>query len=209
MTFSLPSAPTQSARSHRVKAIAVAVVAAVALVATCVSHRWFVPRDSEAGHVARAPTDGFSLLSFEGCFAGGCERKWNKEVIDRLNGFTANRSGSTMFAAFGIVAFGCLVFAIGALVAGAGLALLGRRLTPPVAPTIVAMIGLIITVLAVIGMAATRPDLGAGLTLDVGWAFWLYAGGVIAGLAGALMLDRHLRRDEVEVDLPQARQIVR
>lgn len=160
-----------------------AVVAALCLVAACFSHRWLANR--------YYGDFGFSPLSFSRC-EGVCVTATNFEVreISQASAFVENRV-SLAFPVAGVLTFIVLLVAAVGLLVAAALAQLGKRPELPIAPTTVALLGLMIGLITGCVFVATKPgDVGA---VGVAWSFWAFGIGSVAGIAAAQMLAKQIR----------------
>ncbi len=98
---------------------------------------------------------------------------------------------SSAFAPFGWIAFiGCLVAGISLAVAGL-LVVAKRRLVLPIMPTTTALLSIVVALVAGCVFAALKP--GPPGYAGVSLAFFVFGGGVVAGLASSLMLNKLLR----------------
>jgi hypothetical protein len=167
----------------RALGILVAVLAAGCLIAACLSHRWLANR-----HVGDF---GYSPLSFQQCGAT-CETISNFQVSDIASDspFSEQRV-SAAFPIAGLVSFVVLLVAAVGLLVAAAIAATGKRPELPVAPTTVALLGLMIGLISGCVFVATKPG-GVGV-VGVAWSFWAFGVGAVAGLAGAQLLARQIR----------------
>ena len=98
---------------------------------------------------------------------------------------------SSAFAPLGKVTFvACLVSAASLLIATA-LVLARKRLVLPMMPTTLALLGILVALVAGPVFAALKP--GPAGYVGVSSGFFLFGGGIVAGLASALMLNKLLR----------------
>jgi hypothetical protein len=89
------------------------------------------------------------------------------------------------FAIAGVVTFALSLIAGLALAAAGGLACKDRFIRKPIALTTVALLALCLALVAACVFVGAKPQ---GLPLGVSWPFFLYAAGVVVGIAGAQML---------------------
>ena len=183
----MTDAPARPATSRRIVAIALALVSAAALVWVTFSHRWTASAD---------PLDhsGFGLRSFYFCQDDGCQTVGLREF---LHGYPGSVPGA--FVTAGWVASIALWLAAAALVLSAGLALAGRFVFRPIAPTSVALLAIAVALIAgclFVALAPGRPVFG------IAYGFFVFGGGVVGGLASSIMLGR-LRPHEPEWDAPE------
>lgn len=164
------------AASHRLIASALALVAAGGLVVAAFGHRWLC--NEQLGDF------GFGLLSYQACSDGVCASESNFAVVASLRG------ASGAFAPLGIATFALSLLGALGLAASALFALIRRRPRMPILPTTVALLAVIPAILTGCVFVAVKPE---AEVLGVGWSFWVFGAGAVAGLAGALMTNRHVR----------------
>jgi hypothetical protein len=83
------------------------------------------------------------------------------------------------------------LLAAAALLASVGIALGHARPELPVLPTTIALVGLMAALVCGCVFVATKPDEHGWL--GVGWSFFTFGGGCVAGLAGAIFVNREIR----------------
>jgi len=178
-------------KDNRTLAIGLAVAAAALLLFAAFSKSW----------VARpAPIDiGFGPLGCHNCNieeAGGGMS--NFAFIDMLRDKATEMFGSDeqahasgAFAPMGLASFVLLLLAGLGLLASAGLAAKKLRKDFPIAPTTVALLSLMLSLLTACVFVATKPG-GAGF-VGVSMGFWAYGIGAVMGIASAQMLAKLLR----------------
>lgn len=184
----------------RVLAIALGVIAAAALSVSAFSTKWLAS--------PLAPDAGIGLREAGVCDKGRCESMSNEALVAYIEAEIAHivelnktaeerhmlpvpRSPWAGWPVCGTIAFvGCLLAAAG-LAIGALLGVAGRRVAWPVMPTTIGVLGLIIAMVAGCVFVATKPE---GMeALGLGWAFGVFGGGVILGLAAVFPLNRQIR----------------
>jgi len=174
---------------NRMLAIGLAAAAAAFLMFAAFSRSW----------VARpAPMDiGFGPMGCHNCaIFGGSEGGGdmsNGAFIAAVREMDPNsdKTTSSAFAPMGWATFGlCLLSGLG-LLAAAGLAYAKQRRDLPIAPTTVALLGLMASLITACVFVATKPG-GAGF-VGVSMGFWAYGIGAVMGIAGAQMLAKLLR----------------
>src|SRR5262245_36697774 len=183
-----PQTPLQ-----RAVAIAVCCAAALALLVAAFAHSWLADPDVRSV--------GVGLLSTEYCHpvTERCESKDNGDVIEELSrslpvderwiGQAAD-APSSWFPRFGVATFALALVAAAGLLGAAAIAAARKRPELPITPTTVALVALILAIPAACLFAATKPD---GIRIGVSWSFWLFGGGDVLGLLGALLVSRQLR----------------
>lgn len=98
---------------------------------------------------------------------------------------------SSAFAPMGTISFVLLLLAGVGLLASAGLAAKKLRKDLPIAPTTVALLALMLSLLTACVFVATKPG-GPGF-VGVSLGFWCYGIGAVMGIASAQMLAKLLR----------------
>ena len=171
---------TQLSTSRKSTARIVCLVAALMVILPCLGLHWL-----------RAPKNvdfGMSLLSIEACGGGDegaerCELTSNLEIAKQMR---KGKAGKGVFAYAGIATLILSVVAGLSLAAAGGLAYKDRFIREPVALTTVALLTLCLALIAACVFVAAKPP----LPLGVSWPFFLYAAGVVTGIAGAQMLSK-------------------
>ncbi|MBS1121398.1 MAG: hypothetical protein H6Q90_3626 [Deltaproteobacteria bacterium] len=104
---------------------------------------------------------------------------------------------SSAFAPLGWITFiSCLVAGLSLAIAGA-LVLAKRRLVLPIMPTTTALLSIVVALVAGCVFAALKP--GPPGYAGVSVAFFVFGGGVVAGLASSLMLNKLLRPEDPDL----------
>jgi hypothetical protein len=194
---------------NRAMALALTVAAAAALATAAFSHRWL---DNPA-----LGDFGFGLLAYKACDDGVCASESMSSLIQSINDTIDRREAeeaqyapdqraakqrrpSKAFVPFGIATFVCCLIGAVGLAAAALLALAKKTPDLPIAPTTIALLGLIFGIVAGCVWVAIKPDPGGAV--GVGWSFWVYGIGSVVGLAAALMINRHIRPIDTEPGPP-------
>lgn len=172
----------------------VCLVAAVIVLLPCLGMHWVrAPRGADAG---------ISLLFVE----GGGERRANLDIIDDYNAQVerarlwvdmsdpddrrmARKLPDKILGTFAYAGIATIFFAViaaGALIGAGVLAFKDRFIRTPIPLTTVALLALTLSLVCGCVFLGSIPNgiVGGG----VGWPFFLYGVGVIAGLAGSQML---------------------
>jgi hypothetical protein len=167
-------------------AIGLALVAAGALGYAALTRQWLVNGSVYEQY-------GFGLRNNFTCGqsfgeAKECDETSNSEYIARqkeLSSATAsNASGA--FAPMGWATFvACLAAALG-LFAAAGIAIARKRPELPMAPTTIALLGIMAALITGCVFVATKP--GPPGFVGVGPSFWVFGAGAVLGIAGAQLL---------------------
>ena len=139
----------------------------------------------------RAPGDidaGMNLWTMSACgedFDGNqrCESMSNFEIAREMR---KAEQGMGVFAYAGIATLALSLLGALALAAAGGLAFKDRFIREPVALTTVALLALCAALVAACVFIGAKPR----LPFSVSWPFFVYAGGIVAGLAGAQLLSR-------------------
>jgi len=191
--------------SNRLLAIALTIGAAGALFAAAFSHRWL---DNP-----RLGDFGFGLLSYKACDGETCANESNSAVVQSMNDTIDRREEeeqkyapdqragklrrpSKGFVPLGIATFVCTLLGGAGLVVAALFAVAKKRPELPIAPTTIALLGLIAGIATGCIWIAIKPDDGGAV--GVGWSFWVFGAGSVVGLAAALMINRHIRPVDTE-----------
>lgn len=163
--------------------IGLALIASGCLLTACFSHRWL------ANHY-RGDL-GYSPIEYQQCNAG-CVTFSNFQIFEIASHSTFNdeRIGRA-FPIAGAIAFGALLCACAGLLVAAGLAAAGRHPDLPVAPTTIALLGLMIGLVSGCVFVATKP--GAVGAVALSWSFWAFGFGAVTGIAATHLLARQIR----------------
>ncbi|MDQ3369261.1 MAG: hypothetical protein M3680_27865 [Myxococcota bacterium] len=179
-----PNDPNYVPKDHRPLGIGLTVAAALLLIYACFSHRWLENTQY------RGTRFGFSLLSFEACMDGKCEGMSNFKMMAEARERKSD-SASSAFAPMGLATLVLLgLSAIGLLVT-AGIAIKKQRPDLRIAPTTVALLGIMGALLTGCVFVATKPG-GVG-GVGVGLGFWAFGIGAVLGIAGAQMLNKVIK----------------
>jgi hypothetical protein len=180
-------------RENRMLAVGLAVIAAGMLIFAAFSRNWV----SRPG-----PNIGFGPMGCTNCavFAGadGSDMS-NAEFISLIRELdpAAAKTASSAFSPMGWATFGlALLAALGLL----GAALLGytrSRKELPIAPSTIALIGLMLSLITACVFVATKPG-GPGF-VGVSIGFWMYGIGAVMGIASAQMLAKLNRPEDPDL----------
>lgn len=169
----------QLSTKRKATARVVCLIAALFVIAPCLGLQWLrAPHDIDAG---------MSLLSFEACgrdFDGGerCESRSNFELAKLMR---KAKQGEGTFAYAGVATLVLSVAAGLTLAAAGALAFKDRFVRKPIALTTAALLTLCLALLTACVFVGSKPN-----TLGVSWPFFMFAGGIVAGIAGAQMLSK-------------------
>lgn len=168
---------------RRPLAIGLCAAAAVCLLYAAFTETWLV-RGSGSFEL------GFGLRGNHECatVASGttCVELSNSELIEKWRAMTGDKSVSGGFVPAGWVTFIALVIAALGLAASAALGAMKKLVTRPIAPTSVALLGVMIGLVGGCVFVATKP--GPGGLIGVGLSFWMFGIGSVLGIAGAQMM---------------------
>jgi hypothetical protein len=197
MGLNLEPVPENPVKKRQI-AMMVAVAAIVALGLAAFSKSW-LRAEKGSSRVA------MGLIRAELCDRGACntmsDREFVKSIIndqiDRLKeigvpGVPAKRSPASWIA--GWITLVLVVLAAGSLLAAVILIAQGKFFLGPFAPTSLALLLLFLSLIAGCVFVATNPTTGKDMQemlpfrLGVGWSFWVFGAGVVAGIAGSQLL---------------------
>jgi hypothetical protein len=191
---------------RRVVAIVLAFASAAALVVAAFGNRWMIDPDQEAAM-------SLGLREVELC-APTCETITNFEAIDhveaeilRVVDYNSKVAENKMlpvprapwrgFPVVGWIAFVTSLVAAAGLVIGGTVGLAGKRIAFPIMPTTIAVLALGLAIINGMLVVATKPELMRFMT--IGWTFYLFGGGAVAGLAAVFPLNRQIRPIDPEL----------
>lgn len=190
----------------RVPLVAMTIAAAALLVIASFSKSWLV--NSGVGDM------GFGPTGFRGCLLGmNCDISSNGEAIAwlrenkelvrqaRLTAGATSSSASGAFSPMGYLAFGATMLGAVGLLVTAVLAYRKERPQLPFSPARVALFWMLVGLFAGCAFVATKP--GWHGLIGVGWGFWIFAIGIVAGIAGAQRLAKLIRpHDPLDALIP-------
>jgi hypothetical protein len=166
---------------RRVLAIVLGAVAAAALGVAAFSPHWL-------GNAAIGDdtTITMGLRATETCSGGGviCVSASIAQVAEQANSTAA-------FPTFGWITFVACLIGCGGLVISVALGLARRAPQWPMAPTTLAFLAIALALITGCVFCAIKP--GEGGFIGVGWGFYVFGLGVIAGLPASHLLARVLR----------------
>jgi hypothetical protein len=166
------------------------LIAAAMVILPCIGLHWLRAP-------ARFGDAGMSLLSIDMCVEGfgdepACQSMSNFTVAKMMR---KAGEGKGAFAYAGIATIVLSVISGLALLAAGGLAFKDRFIRKPIALTTVALIGLCFALVAACVFIGAKPP---GLPFAISWPFFLYALGVVLGIAGAQMLSKAYSESAVD-----------
>lgn len=162
-------------RKRKATARVVCIVAAVLVLIPCLGLRWM-----KAGHGIDA---GVSLLFIE----AGDESMSNLDAVDKANKYASDKDKILgTFAYMGIATIFFSVIAAGALATAGAMAFKDKFIRTPVPLTTVALLSLCLALITACVFLGSMPKMPFGG--GVGWPFFLYGTGIVAGIAGAQLL---------------------
>jgi len=101
------------------------------------------------------------------------------------------------FPVVGWIAFVTALISAAGLLVAASIALAGKRIEWPVMPTTISVLTLALTIINGALVIATKPALSHFIT--IGWTFYVFGGGAVAGLAAVFPLNRQIRPIDPEL----------
>ena len=180
-------------RENRMLAVGLAVIAAGLLIFAAFSRHWV----SRPG-----PDIGFGPMGCTNCapFAGhtGTDLS-NAEFVSLLRemGPEAAKTTSSAFSPMGWATFALSLLAGLGLLGAAFMGSTRSRKELPIAPSSVALIGLMLSLITACVFVATKPG-GPGF-VGVSLGFWLYGIGAVMGIASAQMLAKLNRPEDPDL----------
>jgi hypothetical protein len=169
--------------SKRSLAIGLCAVAALCLLYSAFTRHWLV--NSSTGIDI-----GFGLRSSYECGGAECTYRSNSDVNEEFRRLEDLSHGeklhSSAFVPMGWVTFVDLLVAVAGLLAAVGIAAAKKKPQLPIAPTTVALLGIMIGLITGCVFVATKP--GPNGMVGVGVSFWLFGVGCVMGIAGAQLM---------------------
>ena len=173
------------AAPNRMLAVMLALAAAAGLLFAAFTREWLV-------NGSRYESYGFGLRTNYTCGSTfgetPCSDTTNAEYIEQQRevGPSVARNASSVFSPMGWATFVELLVAAGGLLVAAALALAGKKPQLPIAPTTLALLGIMAALITGCVFVATKP--GPAGFVGVGLSFWIFGGGAVLGIAAAQML---------------------
>ncbi len=176
----------------RLVAVALCLVAATLLAAACLSKRWL-------GNGSGADSLSYGIIRHTECIAGACATRGNDQAPDALRLRHPPEQIDRVFPLAGWTTLGASALAIAGLVVCALLGLLNRRLALPIAPSSLALLGLLVAMIGGAVFIATKP--GALGRVGVDWGFVVFSVAIVIGLAAAQRIAKQIRPVDPEMEL--------
>ena len=174
-------APPALKKDTRMLAVTLAALAGLMLIAAAFTKGWLVNPHFGVG---------FGLLSMSNCSGSDCASISNLDFMAKARELAPDEV-SSVFAPIGIITMIlCVVGGLG-LLATAYFGFAKKRLAWPLMPQTVALLGVMGALLTGCVFIATKPG-GVG-AVGVGWSFWAFGIGSVAGIIGAQMLNKLIR----------------
>lgn len=194
-------------QKSRMTPILLAIVGAAGLVVAAFGPRWLADPDHSA--------IGFGLTTFEECVTSStCTSGSIADLLDKIDLEIAQtiarnetlppreqvavpRKPWRGFPVVGMIAFIASLVAAGGLLVGAALAVANKRPEVPIMPTTIAVLGLFFAIVAGCVFVATKP--AAVQSMEVGWSFFVFGGGIVTSLGAVFPLNRLIRPIDEEL----------
>lgn len=190
-------------KDMRPLATGLCAAAAACLLYAAFTHTWLVnaSRYAEIGFGLRNNYECGTSYSFDGAAEHAeqtCHWYGNAERIEKWRdmGPEAAKLTSGAFAPTGWITFIIALVAATGLAAAAAYGALKRPMNLPVAPTTIALLGVMIGLISGCVFVATKP--GPAGMVGVGLSFWIYGVGCVMGIAGAQMMAKVNRPPDPE-----------
>lgn len=190
-------------KDTRPLATALCAVAAACLIYAGFTHAWLVnaSRYTEVGFGLRTNYECSASYSFDGsagASAQKCTDHTNAELIKKWRdmGPEAAKLTSGAFVPTGWITFIVALLAALGLAAAAVLGFLQKTPDLPIAPTTIALLGIMVGLITGCVFVATKP--GPTGMVGVGMSFWIFGVGCVMGIAGAQMMAKLNRPLEPE-----------
>jgi hypothetical protein len=176
----------------RLTAVALCLVAATLLTAACLSKRWLA-NGSGPDSIA------YGLIRHTECIDGACATRGNDLAPEALRKRHPPEELSPAFPVAGWVALGASALAIVALATCGLLGLFRRRLALPIAPSSLALFGLLVAMVGGAVFIATKPG-GLG-RVGVDWGFVVFSAAIVIGMVAAQRISKEIRPIDHELEL--------
>jgi hypothetical protein len=180
----------------RLSSVALCLVAATLLTAACMSKRWLA-------NGSGGDSISYGLIRFTECIGGACQTHPATTPPDALTRRLPREQLSPVFPIAGWTALGASALAIVALAACALIGLFRQRLALPIAPSSLALLGLLVAMVGGSLFIATKPG-GLG-RVGVDWGFIVFSVAVVIGIVAAQRISKEIR--PIDPDLEALDQI--
>ena len=203
-------------QGNRAVAIVLALLAAGGLGVAAFGNRWLAEPEltdfGDRGFVYKHDA-GMGLRDYERC-SQTCESYTLFALVDKIEAEIEHTRQLNLtlpakeqlplprkpwhgFAVVGNITFVCLLVAAGGLLVGVALALLRKRVSFPIMPTTIGLLGLAGAIVNGCIFVATVPETGRPLAAS--WTFITFGAAAVLGLAAVFPLNRAIRPIDVEL----------
>lgn len=175
----------------RLTSVALCLVAATLLTAACMSKRWLA-------NGTGPDSIGYGLIRFTECIGGACQTHPSDVEPIALTKRLPREHLSPVFPIAGWTTMGASALAIVALAACALIGLFRQRLALPIAPSSLALLGLLVAMVSGSLFIATKPG-GLG-RVGVDWSFVVFSAAVVIGIVAAQRISKEIRPIDPELE---------
>ncbi len=197
MTLSPDLDGSSLASEPRLSSVALCLVAATLLAAAGLSQRWLANSgDTTSIH--------YGIIRYTECVDARCLTHSNDVTPEALSKRHPPEELNPAFAIAGWITAGASALAIAGLVVCAGLGLFRKRVALPIAPSSLALFGLLFAMIGGALFIATKPG-GQG-RVGVDWSFIVFSGAIVIGMIAAQRIAKEIR--PVDPDLEAIEQMM-
>ncbi len=180
-------------RENRMLAVGLAVIAAGMLIFAAFSRHWVSRPGPDIGF---GPMGCANCAMFAGADGGNMSNGEFISLIRELDPAAA-KTASSAFAPMGWATFGLSLLAGLGLLGAAFLGFTRSKKSLPIAPTTIALLGTMLSLITACVFVATKPG-GPGF-VGVSIGFWMYGIGAVMGIASAQMLAKLNRPEDPDI----------
>jgi hypothetical protein len=181
-----------SARSEpRLSSVALCLVAATLLAASGLSQRWLA-------NGAGADSIRYGIIRYTECVEGRCVTSNNDVTPEALRKRHPPEELHPAFALAGWTTAGASALAIAGLFVCAVIGLFRRRVALPIAPSSLALFGLLIAMIGGALFIATKPG-GIG-RVGIDWSFIVFSVAIVIGMGAAQRISKEIRPIDPELE---------
>jgi hypothetical protein len=189
---SLPDIP-QLKKDNRMLGVGLSAASGLGLLVASFTHGWLVNIGYDR-----------AVSLWSSCEDGQCTSNFGvysnlKEIAERIG--DDGPAVSSLWPVCGLVTILCCIAGGLGLLATAFFGFQNKRVTWPVQPTTVALLGIMLGLITGCVFIATKPG-GVG-HVGVGWSFWIYGIGSVVGIVGAQMLNKLIKPVDPDFDPTQ------
>lgn len=190
--FDADGNPSAGSANARLTSVALCLVAAMLLTAACMSKRWLA-------NGGGPDSIAYGLIRYTECIDGKCATRGSDVAPEALRKRHPPEQLHPAFPVAGWVTLGASALAIVALAVCGLVGLFRKRLALPIAPSSLALFGLLIAMVGGAVFIGTKPG-GLG-RVGVDWGFVVFSGAIVIGMVAAQRIAKEIRPIDPDLEL--------